>query len=153
MLQDIIRDNLEFDAGAQTVVRGQENRAVRVALLKGDLVGNSRSIGRGVNARVRIGGSTGFASVGGYSQEDVRNVIRMATENAHFLDRHAARKAVSVPAVGSGYVPLNRNIVDFEQKRIIDACKEVDAYILQHYPQLASRRVVYSEDSQDKIIY
>ncbi|MBQ7488038.1 MAG: TldD/PmbA family protein, partial [Clostridia bacterium] len=153
MLQDIIRENLEFDAGAQTVVRGHENRSRRVALLKGDLVGNSRSASRGLSARVRIGGSTGFASIASYSEQDVKTVIRMATDNARFLDVHAMRAAEAVPAVGSGTVPLNREIVDFEQKRIIDACREVDAYIAQHYPDLATRRVIYTEDSQDKIIY
>ena len=92
MLEDIIKNHLEFEKGAQIVVRGQENRQRRVSFLKGALIGNGRSVSRGLNARVRIGGSTGFASVGSYSEKDVMNVIQKATENAHFLDRHAPRK-------------------------------------------------------------
>ena len=61
MLIDIIGQNINMDPEAQTVVRGQENRSRRVMLIKGDLVGNSRSASRGLNARVRIGGNIGFA--------------------------------------------------------------------------------------------
>ncbi|MBQ8095032.1 MAG: TldD/PmbA family protein [Clostridia bacterium] len=153
MLIDIIGQNINMDPEAQTVVRGQENRSRRVMLIKGDLVGNSRSASRGLNARVRIGGNIGFASIASYSEQDVKKVIEMATQNAQFLSSHAGRSAVPIPSVGHGMVPLNREIVDFEQKHIIEACKEVDSYIAAHFPKLSTRRVVYTEDSQDKIIY
>jgi len=153
MLEDIIKNHLEFEKGAQIVVRGQENRQRRVSFLKGALIGNGRSVSRGLNARVRIGGSTGFASVGSYSEKDVMNVIQKATENAHFLDRHAPRKQRPIPSCPGSWVPLNREIHDYEQKRMIEACRQIDSYIETHYPGLSSRRVVYTEDSQDKIIY
>lgn len=153
MLEDIIKNHLEFDSEAQTVVRGQENRQRRVAFLKGALIGNSRSVSRGLNARVRIGGSIGFASVGSYSEKDVTEVIAQATQNAHFLDRHAGRKTLHIPSYPSARIPLSREIMDVEQKRLIDACQKIDSYIEAHHPSLSSRRVVYTEDSQDKIIY
>ena len=112
MLEDIIKNHLEFEKGAQIVVRGQENRQRRVSFLKGALIGNGRSVSRGLNARVRIGGSTGFASVGSYSEKDVMNVIQKATENAHFLDRHAPRKQRPIRAFpqGESSIPRTRRI-------------------------------------------
>ena len=61
------------------------------------------------------------------------------------------RKAM-FPAITPGYVELNRVIVDTQQKRIIDACKEVDAYIVKKYPNLSSRSVVYTEDCTGRAI-
>ena len=48
---------------------------------------------------------------------------------------------------------LNAEIIDTEQKTIIEACKTIDDYIVKKYPDLISRTVVYTEDSQDRIIY
>ena len=50
-------------------------------------------------------------------------------------------------------IELNDSIVDTEQKLIIEACKTLDNYISTKYPDLSSRTVVYTEDSQDRIIY
>ena len=154
MIQDIIKENAVFEPGVQGIIRGHENRVRRVSLRKGDLVGNSRSESRGISARVKIGSNTGFASVGSYTPEDVRKAIRLAGENAHFLNNHTNdRTAMESASVGQGSVPLNRVIQDTQQAKIIEACKEIDQYIAVHYPQLISRSVVYTEDSQDKIIY
>ena len=154
MLEDIIKNHLLFDSEAQTVVRGQENRQRRVSFLKGALIGNSRSVSRGLNARVRIGGNIGFASVGSYSEKDVMSVIEKATKNARFLNLHAARKQQVIPPYPFEGSPISRGeINDSEQKQMIDTCQKIDSYISEHYPHLSSRRVIYTEDSQDKIIY
>ena len=53
MISDIITPQAKYFADdAQTVLRGHENRSRRVTLLKGNLVQNSRSAGRGISARV-----------------------------------------------------------------------------------------------------
>jgi len=154
MLQDMIGSQVKlFADGVQTVLRGQENRNRRVVMLKGNLVQNSRSEGAGINARVNHHGTFGFASIGEYSTEAAEKVIRAATENALFLSRHSGRNTVLPPSTGAGTVPLNREIIDTEQKELIDLCRKVDDYIAGKYPDLTSRTVVYTEDSQDRIVY
>ena len=153
MLQDIITpQKSRFADGVQTVMRGHENRSRGVMLLNGSLVHNARSESRGISARVTKNGRYGFSSAAGYTEADAENVLRAATENALFLDARAKEAGRSYPPLAGGLVTPWRPIVDFEQKRLIDACKTVDAYVAEKYPNLSSRRIVYREDSQDKII-
>ena len=68
MLQDIFAGKEAlFSEGAQTVLRGHENRQRRVVLLKGNMVQNARSEARGINARVNLDGRFGFASIAEYT--------------------------------------------------------------------------------------
>ena len=154
MLQDIIgKQSRLFADGMQTVLRGQENRTRRVVLLKGNLVQNARSEAAGINARVNNRGTFGFASIAEYSPEAAEKVLRAATENALFLSRHSGKNMALPVSSGTGFVPLNREIVDTDQKTIIEFCRTVDQYIDGKYPDLTSRTVVYYEDSQDRIVY
>lgn len=155
MLTDIFeKETVLFEDGVQTVLRGQENRNRYVGILKGNLVANSRSESRGINARVGKNGLFGFASIAEYSETAARKVIKAATENARLLNKYAdSKKIVLPPSYGTGSIPINRNIVDAEQKRIIDVCKQLDDYIAAKYTDLESRSVYYSEDSQDRIVY
>ena len=153
MLQDIIGAKKElFADGLQTVLRGHRNRSRRVVLLKGNLVQNSRSEGTGINARVNNHGTFGFASIAEYTPEAAEKVIRAATENALFLGKHSGRNTPMPASAGTGAVPLNTAIHDTEQKELIEMCRTVDQYIAGKYPDLASRTVVYYEDSQDRIV-
>ena len=154
MLQDIIGAKKDlFAEGVQTVLRAHENRTRQVALLKGNLIRNNRSEAAGISARVNNRGTFGFASIAEYTPEAAEKVIRAATENALSLGRHSGRNIALPPSVGTGTVALNAEIVDTDQKTIIDVCRTVDNYIEKKYPDLTSRTVVYTEDSQDRIIY
>jgi len=154
MLQDIIAGKTSlFSEGAQTVLRGHENRNRRVALLQGNLVQNSRSEARGLSARVNRNGTFGFASIAEYTPEAAERVLRAAEENAGFLAAHSGRSIALPASPGRGTVALNAEIRDTEQKTLIEACQTVDRYVETHCPRITSRRVVYTEDSQDRIVY
>ncbi|MBP5552845.1 MAG: hypothetical protein J6X41_05635, partial [Spirochaetales bacterium] len=149
MLNDILKAKKSlFADGVQTVLRGQENRNRRVVFLQGNLVGNVRSETRGVNARVCKNGVYGFSSMAEYSRSAADAVLKAATQNALFLNEHAPKGLPAQPSYGTGIVPVHKTIVDFEQKRLIETCKAIDDYIVRTYPDLASRTVVYTEDSQ-----
>ena len=153
MIADIITPQAKYFAqGVQSVLRGHENRSRRVVLLKGNLVQNSRSESRGVSARVTKNGRYGFSSVASYTEKDAEAVLKAATENALFLDQRGGAPRRTYPALTDGAVPGCRLIVDTEQKRLIEACQAIDSYVNAKYPDLLSRTVVYTEDSQDKII-
>ena len=153
MLHDILQGKKAlFADGASTVLRGQENRTRRVMLLDGNLVANTRSESRGISARVMKKGVYGFSSVASYTAADAERAVAAATKNAEFLASHAERNIVLPPSAERGLILPERDIADTEQKRIIEACRQVDGY-LEGLENITSRRVVYHEDSQDKIIY
>ncbi|MCF0136713.1 MAG: TldD/PmbA family protein [Lachnospiraceae bacterium] len=154
MLQDILQSKTGlFETGVSTELRAHENRQRRVVLVAGNLMGNVRTETSGISARVCKNGVYGFASAGSYTSEMADNVLKAATRNAIFMDRHVGKKGTPLPVQNPGYVELRRVIVDTEQKKLIELCKEVDAYVAAHCPKLASRTVVYTEDSMDKILY
>ena len=153
MIDDIITPQARFfSPDVHSVLRGHENRSRYVVLLKGNLVQNTRGETRGISARVTKNGRHGFSSVASYTQADAERVLRAATENARFLDERAAGARPAYPSLPGGFVEPHRDIRDTEQKRIIEACRTVDAYVADKYPDLLSRTILYREDSQDKII-
>ncbi|MCR5278695.1 MAG: TldD/PmbA family protein [Lachnospiraceae bacterium] len=154
MLQDILAAKKAlFADGVQTVLRGQENRTRSVAFVNGDLVSNVRSETRGINARVLKNGVYGFASMAEYSESAAESVLKAATENAFFLANHAGSDKKAPRSFGLGNVALNHDLTDAEQKKIIEACREMDNYIAKNYPDLKSRTISYRGQSHDKIVY
>lgn len=155
----MLRDTYEahkalFEDGVQTVLRAQENRYRRVGIIKGNITTNSRNESRGISARIGKNGLFGFASIAECSDEAAKKVLKAASDNVKLLSRHAGGKEILLPpSYGTGRVPTNCDIADAEQKRIIDACRKIDDHILRKYPDLDSRSVFYSEDSQDRIVY
>ena len=154
MLQDILAPKKAlFATGAQTVLRGQENRNRRVVIRKGNLVSNLRSETRGINAKVTQNGVSGFSSVAEFTPEAAERVLRAATENAAFLHTRVPRAVTLPPLALQGAMTCPLVIRDQPQDRILEACRSLDAYLAQTYPALSSRTVVYTEDSTDKLIY
>lgn len=153
MLEDIITvKKALFPDGVQTVLRGHENRNRRVVLLKGNLVQNSRSESRGISARVNNAGSYGFASIAEYTPEAAEKVLKAAGENALLLSKHRDKKILLPASALSESLPLNYSIIDMEQKKIIELCRQLDDYVVKKYPDLLSRTISYYEDSQDRIV-
>lgn len=154
MLEDILQKHKDlFEAGMTSVLRGQENRRRIIVLQNGNLVQNERSSERGICARVSLNGSYGFASNAEYSDDAAIKTIKAATENAKYLARYNNENKVFSKVQAGNYIRSKRMIIDFEQKRLIDLCKEIDAYIEKTYTDLVSRTVVYREDTMEKNSY
>ena len=76
MLEDILtKQKSYFDAGMQTVLRGQESRFRRIVIQNGNLIANARSEESGICARAYLNGAYGFASTSEYSEEAARRTI------------------------------------------------------------------------------
>ncbi len=151
MLTDILsksRHLLPADAHAE--VRVQKNRSCRVTLLSGNLTGNAKTETSGVSARVYKNGVYGFSSMAECTEEAVAAVLSAAADNAAFMDRRAGRGKGALPAIPEGYRALEADISDPEQKLYADFAKEIDAYIVKKYPNLASRAVIATADSMEK---
>ena len=154
MLQDILAEKKSlFSDGVQTVLRGHENRRRSVSVVNGNLVNNVRVKSRGINARVSKNGINGFASIGEYDSLSADKVLKEATDNAFFLLKNTNYDEQKTLNYSGSYIKPHFEIVDNIQKRYIDLCMSIDSYIGKAFKNLHSRTVVYSEDSQDKIIY
>ncbi|MBD5512022.1 MAG: TldD/PmbA family protein [Lachnospiraceae bacterium] len=153
MLEDFISGKKSlFTTGVHTELRAQENKQRRVTLVQGNLTANARLETAGVSARVYKNGVYGFSSMAECTGAAAEAVLKAATENALFMDKHIQKGKDNFPSIAAGTMPLNKVICDTEQKRYIEFVKEVDAYISEKYPNLASRSVVLSADSMEKII-
>ncbi len=153
MLTDILsksRHLLPTDAHAE--VRVQKNRNCRVTLLQGNLTSNAKSEVSGVSARVYKNGVYGFSSMAECSEEAAAAVLKAAEENARFMDRRVAKGKAPLPSISGQAVSLTSDISDPDQKLYADFAKEIDAYIVKKYPNLASRAVIATSDSMEKML-
>jgi TldD protein len=132
-----------------TEMRVQENRTMRISILNGDVVGNSRGVQSGVSARSFKDGVWGFASSPESDDASIAAVVERAAGNARFL----ASKRVPSDALTKGPLPSrpgrgDRNLGTSKsrrsQKELIEFARAVDAYCIQHYPGLSSRSVSLS---------
>lgn len=153
MLQDTITGlkNL-FSTGAHTEVREQYSRRRVVALLDGNLVGNARTDGSGVCARVFRNGIYGFSSAAECDEKTAKEVLEAASRNASFLGKHAGKDAKAIPAIPyeKKFYPVS--YTDAEQKKLIGFAQEIDEYLTKKYTGLVSRYVAVSEDSMEKLL-
>ena len=153
MLEDILKGKKGlFETGMQSVLRGQENRERRIVIQQGNLVVNERSESSGVSAKVYKNGVSGFASMAEYTPQAAEMVLKAATENAHYLYKYAKNRKPAFSPYTNGYVKSDRFIIDLEQKKLVDLCRQVDDYIVTKYPKLKSRTVIYREDTMEKVI-
>ncbi|HOA35845.1 MAG: TldD/PmbA family protein [Dethiobacteria bacterium] len=125
---------------AYTELRVQENRSVNITFVKGNNTLNLRSSTGGISARVCRNGSWGFASHPGISEENVKTVIRAATDNALFLDSKEQKEKDPLPAVpASSENDFSTSRPRLSQKDLVEFIRELDDHIASSYPQLAGR--------------
>ena len=153
MLQDLMNEQKSlFAPGVHTELRGQNNRNRRVVLISGDVLANVRSDVSGVSARVYRNGVWGFSSMAEYTKEAAGTVLKAASENAAFMDRHAGNGKPALPPLTGGQPFVMEDINDPIQKVYVDFAREVDEYIAAHCPKLTSRKVITTEDSMEKLL-
>lgn len=125
-----------------TELRAQVNTVKQVSFIAGNMVANAQSTEGGVCARVYRGGTYGFASGAEYSNESIKNIIKAATDNAVFMDKHVNKNLPPLPTVKNGKVELKiKPGNDIPQSIIIDYIKTLDNIIADKYKNLTSRSV------------
>lgn len=136
-----------------TELRGQRNTTRRVTLLNGNITANSTSSIGGVSARVYKNGVYGFASAAGFSEEDVKNTLHEAEDNALFFDSRLKPGRPPLPLVSGAYSGCNRLAVDnTAQKQILDFTRELDDHIASAYPKLAGRTITATCLNMEKVL-
>ena len=129
MLQDLLNEQKRlFTPGVHTELRGQNNRNRRVVLLSGDVMANVRSDVSGVSARVYRGGVWGFSSMAEYTKEAAATVLKAASENAAFMERHAGNGKPPLAPLTGGQPFVMEDFNDPAQKVYVDFAREVDPW-------------------------
>lgn len=153
MLEDHISSKKSlFSDGVHTELRQQKSRSRQISMIQGNLTGNARMESSGTSARVYQNGVYGFSSIAECSDDAAGTVLKAASENALFMDRHVGRGKGPLPVIPCGGIPFCKDIQDTDQKRYVEFAKALDGYITEKYPKLSSRSVIVMEDSMEKII-
>lgn len=152
MLHDKIKD-LVNGIPEYTELRAQVNTNYGISIVSGNLVGNSRATSSGVSARVYKNGVYGFSSMGDYSEESIKNVLRAAKENAIFLDGKVRKGRPGLYESPIADFTEKHDFIDVPQKTILDYARETDDYIQNKYPDLASRSVMIRCDSIERLLH
>jgi TldD protein len=136
-----------------TELRFQENRNIRITLVKGDVMSNNKSSESGVSARVYKNGCWGFSSDPVIKDEVVKKVVRTATQNAVFLNQKMQKPRSEL---FSRSAHMQKDFTSEKkkksQKEMIDFLKQIDEHILQNYPALTSRAITMSALEMEKTL-
>lgn len=136
-----------------TELKCQDNYTTTIGLLNGSLINNVKTSTSGVSARVNVNGSWGFASDSNISDESIREVLKLARNNAEFLNSKkvaAARELITTNySTEKNFGTVKRRL---SQKELIDFAKEVDSYISNKYKDLVSRYIGINELNMEKRI-
>ncbi|UTC68375.1 MULTISPECIES: TldD/PmbA family protein [unclassified Treponema] len=123
-----------------TELRIQENTAMAVTAVNGDLVNNVQSKKAGVCARSFKDGVWGFASSPEQTDEAIASSIKSANENVTFLAKKAGTNQKKLPAfTGQGKYGKYDSAKDADQKEVIEFIKDLENYTVKKYPELQSR--------------
>lgn len=141
-----------FPAGCDSELRVQRSRNRSVNIVQGNLVGNGRSDASGTCARVRKGGVCGFSSIADTSPDAAKAVLEAARENAVFLDSRLQRGLKPYPVLIGPKVDEKWEVSDPEQKYYVDFLRALDSYIVEKYPDLASRGLFARSECIEKVI-
>lgn len=146
-------DKFSDDFSEYTELRYQKNRNLRITLLNGDVVANTRNHSSGISARVYAGGVWGFSASPETSETDVRSVIRAATRNAQFLDSRENRNAMPL-AYGSaqGYHDFSTIQKRATPKEMTAFLREIDNYLKKSYPDVSARSVTMANLDMEKAL-
>jgi len=152
MLKDLLSAHRD-EFKNHTELRAQVNTSNRVTLLAGNMVSNTQSSVGGVSARVYKGGTYGFSSSAEYSDGSIRDVIKAATGNAEFMDKHVKKAMPPLPSVQGGSIGLKLKYEEpAPQGYLIDFANELDSIITKKYKKLSSRTVVADILNIEKLI-
>ena len=141
-------------AGAEYVeLKQQENRSLYLAFLNGTLLQNNNSSSGGIMSRTFSGGVWGLASSADMSTQSMQKVIKKAVSNATLLSRSVNKGKLILPvAPAQGEYLLFSKKTPVSTAGKIDFLSALDNYISSKYPDLSTRRVVFSQDEMEKYI-
>jgi len=137
-----------------TELRVQENRNSTITMVDGSVMNNSMNSESGVSARSYCRGSWGFASSPEINEESIGYMIKAASDNAAFLDKHQSRGEPDLPvssAEGEWDYSTKKPVVS--QKDRIGFAKDIDSYITNNCSRVSSRTIVVNGLDMEKQLF
>lgn len=133
--------------------RLHQNTNLRMTMVGGNLVANSRSSSGGVSARVYSGGSWGMASAPEKTAEALNAAVSAANRNAEFLGSKTQKTAYTLNAkTGRFEKILITSKPRFTAAQKLDFLRTLDDYIANKYPALSSRTLSIGGIDMDKML-
>ncbi len=134
-------------------LRIQENRIHSMSFMNGNMIVNSKTNINGVSARVYNSGAWGFASNSEINDDSVQEVLKVAGDNALFLNaRQSLRKELFPQTIGNMKKDFRSKKQALSQTEIKDFLKTIDNYIAETYPNVAQRYVGFRGLSMEKTL-
>ncbi|MDZ4181935.1 MAG: TldD/PmbA family protein [Candidatus Cloacimonadaceae bacterium] len=153
-MRTLALDRLLPPGAGYTELKVQENRSTNLGFLNGSLIQNNVSSGAGIMCRTFKNGVWGLASSPLIHDEEMRKTIKKALSNAALLDAKVGKPPIMLPqrsANGEYLFFTTKARASVAQK--IEYLKNLDAYIAEKYPGLASRGVYFGQlDMQKQIL-
>ncbi|SHM36077.1 TldD protein [Anaerosporobacter mobilis DSM 15930] len=137
----MLQDNMD--------IRWHCNCNQSVSILNGGMTQNSSEKNQGISVKIFRNGVHGFASSSDTDHNTICRVVKAAQENAALLDSKIGR-SITLPKQVNLNIPLYYEIKRIDQRYIIDIAKEIDAYIINNYPNLKSRTIIITNESTEK---
>jgi len=132
-------------------LRLQRNRNLRVSLMNGDVVANSKSVDGGVSARAFADGVWGFASRPDIDADSVIGTIDEAQRNAADLARYSRRPPRVLPhATARHEADFSTRLPRKSQAELVAFLRAIDDRIAQRYRGLKSRSVTLADLDMEK---
>jgi TldD protein len=142
------------DCSNYTELRLQKNYNLSIGMVDGNVVRNDQREESGVSARVRHKGMWGFASSTIITDEEIRDVLRLADENAKVLGEKRNQTADDFSAFSDSVErDLSTTKPRKTQQELMDFLSEIDAHIVSEYPKLKSRTIFLSTLDMEKNVY
>ncbi len=128
-----------------TELRLQENMSQIIVVLNGDCISNDEKREGGGSARVFKDGLWGFASSPSKDSENIQKILRKAEENADFMSsRFKNTDRIFRKFEHKNFeIDLTTKKQKMTRKQKMDFIRGVDSYILNKYPKLKSRQILY----------
>lgn len=139
---------------AYTELRLHSNTSQNIALLNGDVVGNSSNTSSGVSSRVFKDGGWGFSSDANMDDASIEASIQSATNNAGFLASRAGTPGLQLPSrVGEASHDFSTRQAHKGTEERIAFLKACDDYVQANCPQIESRQLTLAGLDMEKRLF
>jgi TldD protein len=136
-----------------TELKVHENRNHAIQLLNGTITANSKSSSAGIMCRTYSGGFWGLASSPSIDPAEMKRIAGKALDNARLLASKVQGSQGNLPArPAQGEYIFSTSKPRWSNQQKIEFLKELDSYIAEKYPDLASRMVSWQQLDMEKQI-
>jgi TldD protein len=130
--------------------RRHELRKRRLLMVDGNLTLNSQTMDSGASARAYQGGYWGFASTNDATAAGIERATNDARRNVQAMGRFGKKDELTLPEGTYRGEHVFKGRAAIGQDECVQRMAELSAWCKQHYPDLKSTRVLFSDEHHSK---